>query len=128
MLLIPKSSQKQTAAEVTDVMWKHRKASWYTGVQARCSLKGSGRGGCQTLTEAADIEISMQNSQQPHIPIQAQVMQQEVPKSKGGSAMTDVVEKVQLLHQGMPADQVRVGEVWKLRRLCGKMHAFDRSV
>lgn len=62
----------------------------------------------------------MSHSQQLHVAAAAQLLDQEGGVGEGRSAVTEVVQEVQVLHQSEPVDQVRAGEMRQLRRLCGE--------
>lgn len=59
------------------------------------------------------------HSQQRDVTAAAQLLDEEGGVRKGWSAMTQVVQEVQVLHQSEPVDQVRAGEMRQLGRFCG---------
>lgn len=61
----------------------------------------------------------MSHSQQRDVAAAAQLLDEEGGVGEGRSAVTEVIQEVQVLHQSEPADQVRAGEMRQLRRFCG---------
>lgn len=54
------------------------------------------------------------DSQQRHVAAAAQLLDDEGRVGEGRSAVTQVIQEVQVLHQSEPVDQVRAGEMWQL--------------
>lgn len=58
------------------------------------------------------------HSQQRDVAAAAQLLHQEGGEGERRAAVAEVVQEVQVLHQGKAVDQVAAGEVWQLRSLC----------
>lgn len=60
------------------------------------------------------LYFSASHSQQCDVTAAAQLLDEEGGVGKGWSAMTEVIQEVQVLHQSEPVDQVRAGEMGQL--------------
>lgn len=60
------------------------------------------------------------HSQQWDIAAATQLLHQEGGKGEGWAAVAEVIQEVQVLHQGKAVDQVAAGKVWQLGSLCGR--------
>ncbi|TNN57480.1 hypothetical protein EYF80_032304 [Liparis tanakae] len=83
-----------------------------------------GRAECGQRSSADDDEplrvttiYSGSHSQQGDVAADAQLLDEERGEGKGRSAVTEVVQEVQVLHQSEAAHQVRAGEMRQLRSL-----------
>lgn len=123
-LQTPSSSQKQTAAAATAGTLKHCRANPDARCEASCSLKH--------ITAAYELddafvvsshswtflsrnsEIREQHLRRLDVTAAAQLLDEEGGVGEGWSAMTEVVEIVQVVFQSEPLDQLRAGEMRQL--------------